>query len=102
MRRSFYDGSGKYSERTHEMVNNYLSNKSIYDTRTPRINRAIDENNGDYAPMGTYNGAYGPLSHTNKTKNLPNNKLMSKSLSMAELNNRIKNTINVSKRAYRM
>jgi hypothetical protein len=32
-RQSFYDGSGRYSNRTHELVNVYLSVKPSYDSR---------------------------------------------------------------------
>mmetsp|Transcript_37705 Transcript_37705/g.43327 ORF Transcript_37705/g.43327 Transcript_37705/m.43327 type:complete len:144 (-) Transcript_37705:73-504(-) len=31
--RSFYDGNGRYSVRTQELVNHYLSEKPTYDTR---------------------------------------------------------------------
>jgi hypothetical protein len=32
-RRSFYDGSGRYSQRTYDVVHQYLSQKQNYDTR---------------------------------------------------------------------
>ena len=99
---SFYDGSGRYSNKTYDLVNLYLSQKPAYDSRRfDYFDRP--ENDNKYSQMnqmGMNTGLSSMLQNSNYLST-PSQSL-SKSQSMTELNERIKNTINGSKRAYMM
>lgn len=102
---SFYDGSGRYSNKTYDFVNLYLSQKPDYDSRRFEIFDRSDssERYSQIHPINSYNGRLSPIQQYSSVLNIPTpSHSLSKSLSMAELNARIKNTINGSKRAYMM
>lgn len=112
--KSFYDGSGRYSNKTYDLVNHYLSQKPEYDSRryevpeTSRsqlqlntINRAMQ----DYSmfPSSTQNSQLAQLLQQSKNLGGPSGEnYMSKSLSMKELNSRIRHTIDANRRSYKM
>lgn len=112
--RSFYDGSGRYSNKTYELVNHYLSQKPDYDSRRYEI----PETSRSQVQLNTINRAvqdYSMFSNTNKSSqlaqvlqmsknfNAPSDEgYMSKSLSMKELNSRIRHTIDANRRMYKM
>lgn len=102
---SFYDGSGRYSNKTYEFVNLYLSKKPDYDSRRFEVfdRPEYEERYSQVNPINTYNSRMSPnLQNSNFLNNPTASHSLSKSLSMAELNARIKDTINGSKRAYMM
>ena len=102
---SFYDGSGRYSNKTREFINVYLSVKPSYDSR--RL---------EFLDQPDYTYRHNSINHINTNNEELNSVLLntkyssgptqshplSQSVSMAEMNNRIKSTINESKRAYMM
>jgi hypothetical protein len=102
---SFYDGSGRYSNQTHELVNVYLSVTPSYDSRKLEF---LDQPDYKYRynsinPINTHSeGLNSVLLKTKYSPRPTQSHPLSKSLSMAEMNNRIKSTINESKRAYMM
>jgi hypothetical protein len=99
---SFYDGSGRYSNKTRELVNVYLSVKPNYDSLRLEF---LDQPDYTYRhnPVNYRSGELDSVLLNTKYPSGPiRSHPLSKSLSMAEMNNRIKSTINESKRAYMM
>lgn len=112
--RSFYDGSGKYSKKTHDLVDLYLSIKPHYDSRRlefvhqePIENRRYANYPDSVNQYSTQNFGGGGLSQVLSTaRGLVNAQIptkgMNHSLSMNEINSRIRHTIDTGRRSYMM
>lgn len=107
--KSFYDGSGKYSQPTHELVELYLSQKPQYDTRRiefdspqPMKNRYGSLEN-IMQPSHTYGGQLSHVLSMARDEAKPTTYHdMHKSMSMEEINGRIRHTIDENRRSYMM
>ena len=103
-RRSFYDGSGRYSQQTHNLASLYISQKPNYENGRYDMNQdsgsrlgSLPRINNNFSPMNTQRQV-SPLRITN----VQSTRHLGQSMSMADINNRIRGTIDQSRMAYRM
>ncbi|CAI2383053.1 unnamed protein product [Moneuplotes crassus] len=104
MRQSFYDGNGRYSQRTHDIVNEYLSEKPRYESRKVSIQEhAFEDLNPQHHPFQTPRGGIAQLiSMAKQSSNYNLSPGMNKSQSVLDLNSRIRSTIDENRRSYQM
>jgi len=103
---SFYDGNGRYSQVTHEFADYYLQHKPEYDSRridvfeeAPHPNTHLGGYENDFYSQTNRAQASHMTQLSQQMNNPAHTHFMSKSMSVKDLNQRIKQTIDTNRRS---
>lgn len=102
---SFYNGNGKYSEETHQLVNYYLSQKPDYDSRKFEFfneEEAINRDRGRYFSKTTEDELADILQQSRNLQGPREGSLLANSVSLKDLNTKIRHTIDSNRRSHFM
>jgi hypothetical protein len=102
---SFYNGNGKYSEGTHQLVDYYLSQKPDYDSRKFEFfseDEAMNRDRGRYFSKTTEDELADILQQSRNLQGPREGSLLANSVSLKNINSKIRNTIDSNRRPHFM